>query len=143
MNGHALTYWAIGALALFWLAIAAAIAVLAARRFRLAEEVLGAARANATLLELTPARPLVIRADQKIEADTQLVRELGLGDTPTRLSDLVGNDGGLTPDDLDALKEDIEAARVSAGRIARKVRASGSGRVFEVRGGPAPLSPPA
>ena len=139
MNGHAVTYWAIGALALFWLAIAAMIAIVAARRLRLAEEVLGAARANATLLELTPARPLLIRSDQKIEADAQLVRELGLGGTPTRLADLVGSDGGLSPEDLDALKEDIEAARVSAGRIARKVRASGSGRVFEVRGGPAPL----
>ena len=37
----------------------------------------------------------------------------------------------------------METARVSAARIARKVRANGSGRVFEVRGGPAPSSSPA
>src|SRR6185295_16741352 len=36
-----------------------------------------------------------------------------------------------------------EAARVSAERIARKVRAQGSGRVFEVRGGAAPSPEPA
>ena len=33
-------------------------------------------------------------------------------------------------------------ARVSAGRLSRKVRASGTGRVFEVRGGPAPAPEP-
>jgi signal transduction histidine kinase len=133
----AMTIWIV-ILALLWLALAVSVSVLAARRFRLAEEVLGAARANATLLELTPARPLVIRADQRIEADAQLVRDLGLHGTPTRLPDLVGNDSGIAPEDLAALEDDIEAARVSAARISRKVRANGSGRVFEVRGGPAP-----
>jgi signal transduction histidine kinase len=139
-----MTIWiAVAALAVLWLALAVTITILAARRFRLAERVLEAARANATLLELTPARPLVVRADQRIEADAQLVRDLGLHGTPGRLSELVGNDSGIVPEDLDALKEDIEAARLSAVRISRKVRANGSGRVFEVRGGPAPASSPA
>src|SRR5689334_19426456 len=133
----ATTIWIV-VLALLWLGLAVWITVLAARRFRLAEEVLGAARANATLLELTPARPLVVRADQRIEADAQLVGDLGLGGTPARLSDLAGNDSGIVVEDLDLLKEDLESARVSAMRISRKVRANGSGRVFEVRGGPAP-----
>jgi signal transduction histidine kinase len=139
-----MTIWiAVAALAVLWLALAVTITILAARRFRLAERVLEAARANATLLELTPARPLVVRADQRIEADAQLVRDLGLHGKPGRLSELVGNDSGIVPEDLDALKEDIEAARLSAVRISRKVRANGSGRVFEVRGGPAPASSPA
>ena len=135
--------WIIAALGLLWLGIAMAISIAAARRFRLAEEVLGAARSNATLLELAPARPLVVRADQRVEADPQLVRDLGLHSQPGRLADLVGNDSGIAPDDLEALSEDVEAARVSAGRISRKVRANGSGRVFEVRGGPAPAPEPA
>jgi len=127
-------------LALVWLVLAIAVTILAARRFKLAEEVLGAARANAALLDLTPARPLVVRPDQKIEADPQLVRQLGLNGTPRRLSDLTCNDSGIVEDDLEALKEDIATARASAGRISRKVRARGSGRVFEVRGAPAPAS---
>ena len=140
----ATTIWiVVGALAILWLALAVTVTILAARRFRLAEQVLDSARANATLLELTPARPLVVRPDQRIEADAQLVRELGLQGTPARLSDLAGNDSGLTAEDLGALKEDVESARVSAARIFRKVRAHGSGRVFEVRGGPAPASAPA
>jgi signal transduction histidine kinase len=137
----ATTIWIV-ALALLWLALAVAITIAAARRFRLAEEVLGAARANATLLELTPARPLLIRPDQRIEADMQLVRDLGLHDQPSRLKELVGNDSGILREDLEALNEEVDAARASAGRIARKVRAHGSGRVFEVRGGPAPAPEP-
>src|SRR4051812_13042304 len=124
----ATTIWiVIAALALLWLVLAITIAILAARRFRLAELVLEAARTNSTLLELTPARPLVIRPDQRIEVDAQLVRELGLHGTPTRLGELTGNDSGIAAEDLEALRKDVETARVSAARIARKVRANGSG----------------
>ena len=131
----------VAALLLLWLALAITITILAARRFRLAEEVLSAARVNATLLELTPARPLIIRAHHFAIAPSargHLVRDLGLHGTPSRIGELTGSDSGIVGEDLDALKEDVEVARVSAGRISRKVRASGSGRVFEVRGGPAP-----
>ena len=46
------------------------------------------------------------------------------------------------PDDLDALTQDIAVARASAGRIARRVEASASGRAFDVRGGSAPAPAP-
>ena len=131
------------ALGLLWLTVAAAISILAARRFRLAESVLEAARANATLLALTPARPLLVRPDLKIEADAQLLRDLGLRTQPRVLSDLVGNDSGIAPDDLDLLRADVETARMSAGRVSRRLRAHGSPRVFDVRGGPAPAPEPA
>ncbi len=137
MSGHASGY-VIVALAVLWLAVAIGLSMLAARRLRLAQGVLSAARSNATLLELTPARPLLVRADQRIEIDPQLLRELGLGGEPARLPDLIGNDSGIVADDLDGLIADVVAARASAGRVARKVKANGSGRVFEVRGGPAP-----
>src|SRR3954467_697439 len=136
------TVWIV-ALALLWLGIAVAIAFVAARRYALAQQVLGAAQSNAVLLELTPARPLVVRVDGRIEADAQLVRELGLESHPSRLTELAGNDSGIISDALEPLIEEVEAARVSAGRISRKVRANGSGRVFEVRGGPAPAPEPA
>jgi signal transduction histidine kinase/PAS domain-containing protein len=133
---------AISALALLWLVIAAAVAVLAARRFRLAETVLTAARANAALLEATPARPLLIRPGQRIEVDAHLLRELGLR-SAVRLDDLATSDGGIAEEDLEALAGEVETARTSAGRVSLKVRAHDSGRVFEVRGGPAPpLEPP-
>ena len=130
------------AIALLWVGIAAALAVLAARRFALAQQVLDAARGNARLLELAPARPLLVRPDRRIEADEQLLRELGLESAPKELGGLVGNDCGLLAEDLDALTADVEAAQASAGRVTRTVRANGSGRVFDVRGGPAPGEAP-
>jgi signal transduction histidine kinase/PAS domain-containing protein len=133
---------AVAALALAWIAVAAVIAVLAARRFRLAETVLSAARSNAALLEATPARPLVVRPDLRLEADAQLLRDLGLKKVPARLADLTGNDSGIDPQDLDALTAAIDTARVSAQRLSLTVRSAGSARVFEVRGGPAPPPEP-
>jgi len=130
-------------LALLWVGIAAAVAVAAARRFRLAESVLEAARTQAALLEQSPSRPLLIRPDQKVEADDRLVRDLGLKTKPKSISDLTADGLGIVGEDFELLRAEVDAAQMSAGRIARRVRASGSGRMFEVRGGPAPAPEPA
>ena len=133
---------AISALALLWLVIAAAVAILAARRFRLAETVLSAARANAALLEAAPARPLIVRPGQRIEVDSHLLRDLGLR-AAVRLDDLATSDGGIAEEDLARLASEVETARTSAARLSLKVRTRDSGRVFEIRGGPAPPPEPA
>ena len=138
MAGFATTGVIAAALAALWICVAAALSLAAARRFHLAERVLGAARANATLLEISPARPVVVRGDGKIEADNSLLRELGLKSPPKTISDLHGNDSGIVAEDLAALTAEIEAAKATATRVASKVRVAGSSRVFEVRGGPAP-----
>ena len=130
-------------LALLWIAIAAAMAVAAAHRLRLATSVLGSARTMSTLLELAPAHPLLVRPDRRIEADARLLRELGVDGAPGTLAELVGQDRGLVGEDVALLEEDIAAAALSGGKICRKVRAAGSSRVFEVRGGPAPAPEPA
>ena len=143
MNVPVATIIAVAAVTLAWIGIAAAVAIAAARRFRLAETVLGAARANAALLEATPARPLLVRPDRRIEIDAQLLRDLGIRSVPARLSDLASTGSGIEPADLATLTAAIEAARLSAQRFALTVRADGSGRVFEVRGGPAPAPEPA
>jgi signal transduction histidine kinase len=133
----------IAAIALVWIGIAIALSLLAARRLRTASEVLGAARSNATLLEISPARPLLVRADGRIETDARLVQELGLKSPPRTLAELHGNDSGLIPEDLAALTAEIETARVSGSRLAAKVHVTSSSRIFEVRGGPAPAPEPA
>ena len=137
-GGSTIAIIAVAGLTILWLGLAATIAVVASRRFQLAELVLDAAKANARLLKLMPARPLLVHADQRIEIDDQLLRDLGLGHRPRTLAELVGNDSGIAADDLEALRQDIEAARASAGRLSRKVHVFGSARVFDVRGGPAP-----
>ena len=95
MSASGATILAIALVALLWLGIAVAIAIAAGRRFRLAEQVLEAAQANARLLELTPARPLLVRHDNSVEADRQLLRDLGLQNPPTKLNELAGNDSGI------------------------------------------------
>jgi signal transduction histidine kinase len=144
MGGGSLpgTVWIIVALGLLWLIVAAAISIFAARRFRLAEDVLGAARTSAALLEANPSRPLLVGPDGRIEIDAQLVRDLGFPSRPQHLGELGGDDHGILSGDLEGLTEDIQTARVSAGRVSRKVQASGSARVYEVRGGPAPDQSP-
>ncbi len=134
-NGASLT---VGALALLWLGLAAAITITAARRYRLAQQVLNAARANARLLEFTPARPLAVWPDGRIEADDRLVRELGLPRPPARLEDLAQGQCGIVAEDLERLGALIVTARASAGRLSCTVRVAGIGRVLDVRGGPAP-----
>ncbi len=141
--------WAVVALGLLWLGVAVALSIVAARRLRLAEQVLCAARSTAALLDQAPARPLLVKPDGAVEADARLLRELGLELTAERMADLgaddsgTGTGGGIVADDLAALEQDLATARLSAGRVTRKVRASGSGRSFEVRGGPAPPPQPA
>jgi signal transduction histidine kinase/PAS domain-containing protein len=136
------TIWIIVALGLLWVLVAAAISIIAARRFRLAEEVLGAARSSAALLEANPSRPLLVRPDNRIEIDAQLARDLGLSSQPRHLADLSGNNHGIAAEDLEALTTVVEAARVTAGRVSRKVHSNGSPRIFEVRGGLAPGESP-
>ena len=138
MPGIATTSVIAIALAGVWILVAAALSFAAARRLQLARTILGTARANATLVEISPARPLIVRADNRLECDSRLVRELGLKAAPKTLADLHGNDSGLDTDDLTALTAQIETARASAAKLTAKVRIDGSPRVFEVRGGPAP-----
>jgi signal transduction histidine kinase/PAS domain-containing protein len=137
-----LTTSVIVALSVAWLIAALFISIAARRRFRLASEIIDVARSNAALLKYSPARPLVVYPDLRIEADAQLLRDLGLRSPPARFADLAGNDSGIAADDLEELKREIEGARLSASRISHKVRANGSERVFEVRGGPAPAPEP-
>jgi signal transduction histidine kinase len=130
------------ALAALWILLAVALSVVAARRLARAGSVIASARSMASLLEVAPARPLMVHADGRVEIDPRLLRELGLDRPPARLANLAGNDSGIEQDDLEALTAAVEAAAVSCERVECKVRAAGSRRVFEVRGGPAPPPEP-
>ncbi len=90
-----------------------------------------------------PARPLLVRPDGRIEADQRLLRELGIEDVPSVLADLGTKDAGIVGEDLQLLVRDVEEASVAGASINRNVRAAGSGRVFNVRGAPAPPPEPA
>ncbi len=134
--------WIVLGLAGLWLAIAAALLMLAARRMRDASAILASASSLGTLLELAPARPLLLRADGSVEADRSLVRQLGLSQQPRSWDELGDQERGLDQEDLNALREAAEAAALTGKPLEMQVRAAGSARVFEVRGGPAPAPEP-
>ena len=129
------------ALAAFWLIVAVITAVMAAHRLRQARSVLLAVRAMQTLLASTPARPMAVHPDGTVEIDARLVREWGFANSPSKLSDLAGEDRGLATEDINRLDELVRGAALSGGSIQSQVHLAGSGRVMEVRGAPAQPRP--
>jgi len=130
------------ALAALWILIAAALSIVAARRIRDASTVLSAARSLQNLLDLSPGRPLVVRADGSVEVDSRLLRELGFDKPPRNLAGLAGTDNGLEPDDLARLEALIAKSALSGETFECQARVGGSGRVLDVRGAPAPAPEP-
>ena len=130
-------------LAAFWVAAAAMMMILAGRRIKRANALLGGARSVAALLRAVPARPLIVHADGQVETDSLLQRDLGLPAIPTTLDDLAVEGAGIEPLDLADLKADIRASALGGTALARQVRIVGSERVVEVRGGLAPSPHPA
>ncbi len=139
MIGSATAAAAIIVVAALWVAFAATLAILAARRMRRAHAVLGAARSMRSLLDAAPARALLVYPDGRIEADAQLVRELGLSVTPGRLEQLGGSEAGLDQGDLTALTSALDDVRLSGAPLRRQLQLAGRDRVVEVR---AALAPP-
>jgi len=131
------------ALAALWIAIGAGLAWFAAQRVRQAATVLSTARSLQSLLELSPARPLVVRPGGQVEADSRLLREIGLNSDPRTIAELAGDRCGLVAEDAETLARLIADAKVSGMQVQCQVRLTDSPRVFEVRGGPAPAPEPA
>lgn len=130
---------AIIVIAALWVAFAAALAILAARRLRRAQSVLGAARTMRSLLDAAPARALLVQSDGSIEADSKLVRELGLHSVPRRLDELAGDEHGFDREDFGAFAEALDDVRLGGAAIRRQLRLAGRGKVVELR---AALAPP-
>src|SRR5215203_5446299 len=130
--------WLVLLIAGLWLAIAAALLVLAGRRIRDANSVVAAATSMASLLEVAPSRPVLVRPGGSIEADERLLRELSVEAPAKSWSDLSNEGNGLVEDDVSDLRIAVQGAALSGAPIERQVRAAGSNRIFEVRGGPAP-----
>jgi signal transduction histidine kinase len=139
MNLTAHTAAAIIVLAALWVAIAAALAIIAARRLRHAQSLIGAARTMKTLLDSAPARAIVIAEDGRVDADGQAVRELGLPEAPRHWSDLAGDGHGFEREDLDALAAELIDLRLGGRPFRRQMRLADSGRVVEARGMLAPI----
>ncbi len=91
----------------------------------------------ASLLDSAPALPLMVRNDGRIEAPSRLGDWLGLGRVPNFLTDLAGNETGLSSEDAAALARDVSAAQKTGRSFTRALRAQGSARTLLVKGSPA------
>ena len=70
---------AIIVVAVLWVAIAAGLAILAARRIARAQAIVGTARRLRALLEAAPSRLLIVRPDETIDAYRLFANMISLG----------------------------------------------------------------
>lgn len=129
----------IGLLLAGW-TIAAAIALVAARRReRRAEAGQRHARRLARMVDESPALPLLVRVDGRIEAPQRLAGWLGLDQVPQFLTELDGGridggGGGLTTDKLEELTEAVRRCQRTAAPFRMVATPRGSKRSLALRG---------
>lgn len=86
------------------------------------------------LLESSPALPIIVRNDGRLEAQTRIADWLGLLRMPNFLSDLAQPDSGLIRDDADALVADVSSVQKTGRTFSRTVTVNGSSRTLLIRG---------
>ena len=128
----------IGLLLAAW-TMAALWVVLSARgRERKAEAGLRNARRLARMVDESPALPLLVRADGRIDAPQRLAGWLGLDSVPQFLTELDGGridgaGGGLTKEQLEELSEAVRRCQRTANPFRMVITPHGSKRSLALR----------
>lgn len=123
--GLLLAGWTFGAV---WLVLAAQ------KRARQARAAKSAARRLNRMIEDSPAIPLLVRGDGRIEGPDRLGSWLGLEKLPGFLSELDGGKTGLDSDTLDQLREAVRRTQKTAAPFRMVVTPRGSQKSLAVRG---------
>ncbi|MDF2638245.1 MAG: sensor signal transduction histidine kinase [Novosphingobium lindaniclasticum] len=124
----------IGLLLAAWM-MAAAWAVLTARsRQKRAENQLRSARRLGRMVEESPALPLLVRSDGRIEASPRLAQWLGLDGVPQFLSELDTGERGLPTAKLEELTEAVRRTQKTAAPFRMVLTPRGSSRSLALRG---------
>lgn len=115
--------------------LAAAWAILMARaRQKRAEAGQRNARRLARMVDESPAIPLLVRVDGRIEASPRLAQWLGLDNVPQFLSELDSGDRGLTAEQLAELGEHVRRTQKTAAPFRMVATPRGSTRSLALRG---------
>jgi signal transduction histidine kinase len=115
--------------------LAAAWAIVSARlRQRRADTIQRSARRLSRMVEESPALPLLVRSDGRIEASPRLAQWLGLDGVPQYLSELDGGDRGLSSECLAELTEAVLRAQKTAVPFRMVATPRGSNRSLAMRG---------
>ena len=124
----------IGLLVAAW-TLAAGWAVLAARsREKRAESILRNARRLARMVDESPALPLLVRSDGRIEAPSRLAGWLGLDAVPQFLTELDAGRRGLTAEALSELSDAVRRTQKTAAPFRMVATPRGSRRSLALRG---------
>jgi len=123
--GLLLAAWTFGAV---WLVLAAQ------GRARQARAARSTARRLTRMVEDSPAVPLLVKADGKIEGPDRLAAWLGLASLPGFLSELDTGEAGLSTDDLEALREAVRKTQKTAAPFAMVITPRTSGKSLALRG---------
>jgi len=123
--GLLLAGWTFGAV---WLVLAAQ------RRARQARTARSTARRLTRMIDDSPAVPLLVRADGKIEGPERLAGWLGLDRLPGFISELAAAEAGLAADDLEQLREAVRKTQKTAAPFGMVVTPRGSGKSLAIRG---------
>jgi PAS domain-containing protein len=128
----------IGLLLAAWTLAAMGAMVSARAREKRAESVQRHARRLSRMVDESPALPLLIRSDGKIEAPPKLARWLGLDAVPQYLTELDGGgaeaEGGLSPEQLAELTEAVRRTQKTAAPFRMVATPRGSKRSLALRG---------
>ncbi|MEW9854028.1 sensor histidine kinase [Novosphingobium sp. M1R2S20] len=115
--------------------IAAAWTIVSARfRQRRADTIHRSARRLARMVEESPALPLLVRTDGRIEASARLAQWLGLDAVPQYLSELDAGDRGLPTETLAQLTQAVLRAQKTAAPFRMVATPRGSDRSLALRG---------
>jgi len=123
--GLLLAGWTFGAV---WLVLAAQ------SRARQAKNARGTARRLTRMIDDSPAVPLLVKADGKIEGPERLAGWLGLDQLPGFLTELDTGAAGLTGEDLEALRDAVRRTQKTAAPFSLVVTPRGSTRSLALRG---------
>src|SRR5690606_2715380 len=93
-----------------------------------------AARRLSRMIEESPAIPMLVRADGRIEAPQRLAAWLGLDAMPGYLTELDAGEHGITAEELAALSEAVRVTQKTAAPFRIAVTPRGSRRSLAMRG---------
>jgi signal transduction histidine kinase len=125
----------------FWLSVALWTSWLGMGRVTKGRETGGDLERDA-LLASSPAVPLLVERDGRIDAPEQLFGLFGLEEMPSHLAGLSRDGEGLEGEDLVALTAHVAQTASAATSFSMAVRPQESSRVLLIEGGPAPAPYP-
>ncbi len=117
-----------------WTAGAVWLVMSSLRRSRSARAARSTARRLSRMIDDSPAIPLLVKPDGKIEGPDRIAAWLGFESLPGFLSELDGGDAGLTEGDLEQLQDAVRRTQKTAAPFRMMITPRGSEKSLALRG---------